>query len=45
MAACQEWTAPSERAEQFRRISELLRGFMDEFSSRMTAEQLAEWDR
>ncbi|WP_328864407.1 PucR family transcriptional regulator [Streptomyces sp. NBC_00304] len=45
MAACQERTAPSERAEQFRRISELLFGFMDEFSSRMTAEYLAEHDR
>ncbi|WP_406465968.1 helix-turn-helix domain-containing protein [Streptomyces sp. NBC_00111] len=45
MAACQERTTPSERAEQFRRISELLFGFMDEFSSRMTAEYLAEHDR
>lgn len=45
MAACQERAAPSERAEQFRRISELLFGFVDEFSSRMTAEYLAEHDR
>ncbi|GAA1369466.1 PucR family transcriptional regulator [Streptomyces beijiangensis] len=45
MAACQERAAPSERSEQFRRISELLFDFIDEFSSRMTAEYLAEHDR
>ncbi|MFD0019909.1 PucR family transcriptional regulator [Streptomyces sp. NPDC058382] len=45
MTACQERAAPSEHAEQFRRISELLFAFMDEFSSRMTAEYLAEHDR
>ncbi|MEU2681283.1 helix-turn-helix domain-containing protein [Streptomyces sp. NPDC007107] len=45
MAACQERAAPPERAEQFRRISESLFGFIDEFSSRMTAEYLAEHDR
>ncbi|MER7841543.1 helix-turn-helix domain-containing protein [Streptomyces sp. NPDC096040] len=45
MSACQERIAPSERADQFRRISELLFGLVDEFSSRMTAEYLAEHDR
>ncbi|MFH8802126.1 PucR family transcriptional regulator [Streptomyces sp. NPDC017936] len=45
MTACQELVPPSERAEQFRRISELLFGFIDGFSSRMTAEYLAEHDR
>ncbi|MHA5048126.1 PucR family transcriptional regulator [Streptomyces sp. SD15] len=45
MAACQEIVPLPERAEQFRRVSELLFGFVDEFSSRMTAEYLAEHDR
>ncbi|MGI5472984.1 PucR family transcriptional regulator [Streptomyces sp. CA-132043] len=45
MTACQELTPPAERAEQFRRVSELLFGFVDEFSSRMTAEYLSEHDR
>ncbi|MFG3248815.1 PucR family transcriptional regulator [Streptomyces sp. NPDC048187] len=45
MAACQELVPPSERAEQFRRISESLFGFVDAFSSRMTGEYLAEHDR
>ncbi|MEU3735108.1 helix-turn-helix domain-containing protein [Streptomyces sp. NPDC033538] len=45
MAACQELALPADRAEQFRRVSELLFGFVDEFSSRMTAEYLAEHDR
>lgn len=45
MGACQELAAPSERAEQFRRVSELLFDFVDTFSSRMTAEYLAEHDR
>lgn len=45
MAACQEIAPLPERAEQFRRVSELLFGFVDEFSSRMTAEYLAEHDR
>ncbi|MEU3297000.1 helix-turn-helix domain-containing protein [Streptomyces longwoodensis] len=45
MSACQELAPPSERAEQFRRISELLFDFVDKFSSRMTAEYLAEHDR
>ncbi|MFQ6148077.1 PucR family transcriptional regulator [Streptomyces seoulensis] len=45
MAGCQELVAPAERAVEFRRISELLFGFVDDFSSRMTAEYLAEHDR
>ncbi|WP_406140072.1 hypothetical protein [Streptomyces sp. NBC_01089] len=45
MTACQERTTPSERAQQFRRISELLFGFMGQFFSRITAEYLAEHDR
>lgn len=45
MAACQEIARLPERAEQFRRVSELLFGFVDEFASRMTAEYLAEHDR
>ncbi|MFD5722740.1 PucR family transcriptional regulator [Streptomyces sp. NPDC127036] len=45
MAACQELAEPAERAEQFRRISELLFGFIDEFSSQMTTEYLTEHDR
>ncbi|MFE6764800.1 PucR family transcriptional regulator [Streptomyces sp. NPDC057689] len=45
MAACGERAAPDDRAEEFLRISELLFGFMDEFSSRMTTEYLTEHDR
>ncbi|MGY0021428.1 PucR family transcriptional regulator [Streptomyces sp. YJ-C3] len=45
MGACAELAAPAERAEQFRRISELLFGFIDAFSSRMTDEYRAEHDR
>ncbi|WP_240529864.1 PucR family transcriptional regulator [Streptomyces mangrovisoli] len=45
MAACQDLVPPAERAEHFRRLSELLFGFIDDFSSRMTAEYLAEHDR
>ncbi|EXU68081.1 hypothetical protein Z951_11605 [Streptomyces sp. PRh5] len=45
MNACQELAPPSARAEQFRRVSELLFDFVDTFSSRMTAEYLSEHDR
>ncbi|WP_411074929.1 PucR family transcriptional regulator [Streptomyces sp. cmx-4-7] len=45
MTACQELVPPAEHARQFRRVSELLFGFVDDFSSRMTAEYLAEHDR
>ncbi|MFJ9173675.1 PucR family transcriptional regulator [Streptomyces sp. NPDC102360] len=45
MTACQDLVRPDELAEQFRRVSELLFGYMDVFSSHMTAEYLAEHDR
>lgn len=45
MAACQELALPADRADQFRRVSELLFDFVDAFSARMTAEYLAEHDR
>jgi DNA-binding PucR family transcriptional regulator len=45
MNACQELAPPPVRAEQFRRVSELLFDFVDAFSSRMTAEYLSEHDR
>ncbi|MGW1295419.1 PucR family transcriptional regulator [Streptomyces sp. NPDC002533] len=43
--ACQELAAPAERADEFRRLFDLLLTFMDAFSSRMTAEYSAEHDR
>ncbi|MFE5393067.1 PucR family transcriptional regulator [Streptomyces sp. NPDC056568] len=45
MTACQERVPPADHAQQFRRISERLFGLVDDFSSRMTAEYLAEHDR
>lgn len=45
MTACQDLAEPADRADQFRRISELLLLFTDEFASRMTAEYQAEHDR
>lgn len=45
MSGCQEHTGPAARADEFRRLSETLFAFMDAFSSRMTAEYLAEHDR
>ncbi|MFB6770698.1 PucR family transcriptional regulator [Streptomyces sp. NPDC056337] len=45
MSACQELVPPAGHARQFRRISERLFGLVDDFSSRMTAEYLAEHDR
>ncbi|MGW5639660.1 PucR family transcriptional regulator, partial [Streptomyces sp. NPDC003832] len=45
MSACQDLVEPDARAEQFRRVSEVLFGYIDVFSSHMTAEYLAEHDR
>ncbi|MER6346595.1 PucR family transcriptional regulator [Streptomyces sp. NPDC001595] len=45
MTGCQELVPPGELAREFRRVSELLFGYMDTFSSHMTAEYLAEHDR
>ncbi|MET7743356.1 helix-turn-helix domain-containing protein [Streptomyces sp. NPDC005385] len=45
MTACRQRAALSEQAEEFRRISESLFAFVDEFSSRMTSEYLDEHDR
>ncbi|MER6345088.1 PucR family transcriptional regulator [Streptomyces sp. NPDC001595] len=45
MAACRELAPAADLAEELRRISDVLFGFIDEFSSRMTDEYLAEHDR
>ncbi|WP_420309192.1 PucR family transcriptional regulator [Streptomyces sp. YS-B37] len=45
MDACRALAPVDEHAEEFRRISEVLFAFVDEFSSRMNAEYLAEHDR
>ncbi|MCX4919027.1 CdaR family transcriptional regulator [Streptomyces sp. NBC_00687] len=45
MDACRELAPEDDHAREFRHISEVLFTFVDEFSSRMTAEYLAEHDR
>jgi DNA-binding PucR family transcriptional regulator len=45
MTACRGLVPPEDLAEQLRQVSELLFGYMDVFSSRMTTEYLAEHDR
>ncbi|MFB7087878.1 PucR family transcriptional regulator [Streptomyces sp. NPDC056296] len=45
MSACQELAPPAEHARQFRRVSEILHGYTEDFSTRMTTEYLAEHDR
>lgn len=45
MSACEELAPPAEHARQFRRLSESLLEYVEEFSSRMTSEYLAEHDR
>ncbi|MFJ5775200.1 PucR family transcriptional regulator [Streptomyces sp. NPDC093094] len=45
MSACQELAPAAEHARQFRRISEALLAYVEDFASGMTAEYLAEHDR
>ncbi|MFD4668881.1 PucR family transcriptional regulator [Lentzea sp. NPDC058450] len=45
MSACADLAPAAEHAAEFRRISELLLGYVEEFSSTMTTEYLAEHDR
>ncbi|MGI5499048.1 helix-turn-helix domain-containing protein [Lentzea sp. CA-135723] len=45
MSACADLAPAASHAAEFRRISELLLGYVEEFSSTMTAEYLAEHDR
>ncbi|MEU0227250.1 helix-turn-helix domain-containing protein [Streptomyces sp. NPDC006284] len=45
MDACRDLVPDADQADEFRRLSDTLFGFIDEFSSRMTDEYLAEHDR